>query len=618
MEQGEGDSVVAAFARAGDAVRAAVQAQRALTAELPWLRVRMAVHTGEAQLRDEGNYVGRAIIRCARLRACAHGGQILLSASAAALAADDPGDAELVDLGTVRLRDLSRPERVWQVTAAGLPSGFPPLRSLDAVPHNLPAVLTSFIGREQELATVTGLVREERLVTLTGSGGCGKTRLALHAAADLVEHHPGGTWWVDLAPVTTPDAAAERVAGAVGASAAPGADTTALVVRHLRDAGRTLVVIDNAEHVLGAMAALVDAVLSACPEVHVLVTSREPLGVAGELVWRVPSLRGPAAGVAVAPERLDAYEAARLFLERARRVRPNLVVDDETAAHVVAVCVRLDGIPLALELAAARTRTVPLDRLARGLDDAFRLLTGGARTALPRQQTLLASIAWSVDLLDDAERAVLRRLAVFRGPFPLEAAETVAADDVTVTGYDVLDVISRLVDKSLVLLDDTTGDYRLLETIRQFSLDRLREAGEVASTRDRHSAWFVDWCESLGRGEHDFDIGPTHPMLPDVFAALDWAYDTTPTHAYRISRGLAGVRMLLGPLRRVRPPVRLAGITRRHRRPAGLGRRHRRRRLLRGGYSDVQGSSSWRPGPSGLLDPDDLSSRCHLHAFRQR
>ena len=518
------------------------EAQRALTAELPWLRVRMAVHTGEAQLRDEGNYVGRAIIRCARLRACAHGGQILLSTSAAALVADDPGDAELVDLGTVRLRDLSRPERVWQVIAPGLPSGFPPLRSLDAVPHNLPAVLTSFIGREQELATVTALVREERLVTLTGSGGCGKTRLALHAAADLVEHHPGGTWWVDLAPVTTPDAAAERVAGAVGASAAPGADTTALVVRHLRDAGRTLVVIDNAEHVLATMAALVDAVLSACPEVHVLVTSREPLGVAGELVWRVPSLRGPAAGATVAPERLDAYEAARLFLERARRVRPNLVVDDDTAAHVVAVCVRLDGIPLALELAAARTRTVPLDRLARGLDDAFRLLTGGARTALPRQQTLLASIAWSVDLLDDAERAVLRRLAVFRGPFPLEAAEAVAADDVAVTSYDVLDVISRLVDKSLVLLDDTTGDYRLLETIRQFSLDRLREAGELASTRDRHTAWFVDWCESLDRGDHDFDIGPTHPMLPDVFAALDWAYDTAPTHAYRISRGLAGVR----------------------------------------------------------------------------
>ena len=329
-------------------------------------------------------------------------------------------------------------------------------------------------------------------------------------------------------------------------SAAHGASTTALVVRHLRDAGPTLVVIDNAEHVLAAMAALVDGVLSACPDVRVLVTSREPLGVGGELVWRVPSLRAPAPGTTVAPDRLGAYEAARLFLERARRVRPNLVLDDDGAAHVVAVCARLDGIPLALELAAARTRTVPLDRLARGLDDAFRLLTGGARTALPRQQTLLASIAWSVDLLDDQERAVLRRLAVFQGPFPLEAAEVVAADGVAVTGYDVLDVISRLVDKSLVLLDDTTGDYRLLETIRQFSIDRLRDADELASTRDRHTTWFVDWCESLDRGDHDFDIRPTHPMLPDVFAALDWAYATGPAQAYRIGRGLAGVWLLIG------------------------------------------------------------------------
>jgi predicted ATPase len=280
--------------------------------------------------------------------------------------------------------------------------------------------------------------------------------------------------------------------------------------------------------------------------VGVLVTSREPLGMGNEVVWRVPSLRTPAVGEVVAPERLGTYEAARLLLDRARRVRPKLVVDNDTAAHVVAVCTRLDGIPLALELAAARVRTVPLDRLAGGLADAFRLLTGGARTALPRQQTLLASITWSVDLLDDTERAVLRRLAVFRGPFPLEAAEAVAADDAVVTAYAVLDIISRLVDKSLVVLDDETGHYRLLETIRQFAIDRLRDAGELAITFERHAGWYTDWCESLGRGEHDFDIGPSHPLLTDVFAALDWAYDARPAHAYRISRGLAGVRALLG------------------------------------------------------------------------
>src|SRR3954468_13095153 len=279
VEQGEGDSVVAAFARAGDAVRAAVDAQRALAAELAWLRVRMAVHTGEAQLRDEGNYVGRAIIRCARLRGCAHGGQIVLSASAAALVADDPGEVELVDLGTVRLRDLSRPERVWQAVAPRLPVTFPPLRSLDVAPHNLPTPLTSFVGREAELAAVAALLREERLVTLTGSGGCGKTRLALHAAAEMVDAHPSGTWWVALAPVTTPEGVAEQMAAAVGANTAAGADPTGIVVRHLREAGPTLLVVDNAEHLLDAVAMLVNAVLARCRHVSVLVTSREPLAV---------------------------------------------------------------------------------------------------------------------------------------------------------------------------------------------------------------------------------------------------------------------------------------------------------------------------------------------------
>ena len=450
------------------------------------------MHTGEAHLRDEGNYMGRAVIRCARLRSCAHGGQIVLSAATAALVTDDPGDVELVDLGLVGLRDLSRPERVWQASAPGLPSGFPRLRSLDAARHNLPSVLTSFIGRERELAAVRALLSEERLITLTGSGGCGKTRLALHVAAEMIEDHPGGTWWVDLAPVTSASAVGEQVANAVGISTAPQVDPAALVVRHLRDVGPTLLVVDNAEHVLDAVASLVDLVLAGCDGVRVLVTSREPLGLAGEVVWRVPSLPAPAAGEPVPPERLGVYDAARLFLDRARRVRPNLVIDDAAAAHVVAVCARLDGIPLALELAAVRARTMTLERLARGLDDAFRLLSGGARTALPRQQTLLASIAWSVDLLEQAERAVLRRLAVFRGSFALEAAEMVAADDGVVAAYDVLDLISRLVDKSLVQLDDTAGTYRLLETIRQYSLDQFVATGELASTRDRHCQWYAN------------------------------------------------------------------------------------------------------------------------------
>ncbi|MDQ1425924.1 MAG: hypothetical protein QOD72_3422, partial [Acidimicrobiaceae bacterium] len=613
VEQGEGDSVVGAFARAADAGRAAVEAQRSLTAELPWLRVRMAVHTGEAQLRDEGNYVGRTIIRCARIRACAHGGQIVVSEATAALLADSPGATRLTDLGTVRLRDLSRPEHVWQVVADGLPVSFPPLRSLDAAPHNLPVPRTSFIGRERELAAVAQLVRDERVVTVTGSGGCGKTRLALHTAAELVDAHPGGTWWVDLAPVTTPDAVVDQVAGAVGTAAAPGANSAAALVGHLRGRGATLLVIDNAEHLVGAVAEVVDALVSECPDVRLLVTSREPLGVDGEFVWRVPSLSVPPRDEPTTMERLNAYESARLFLDRARRVRPNLVVDDENAALVASVCARLDGIPLAVELAAARVRSVPLDALARGLDQAFRLLSGGARTAMPRQQTLLASIAWSVDLLDDTERAVLRRLAVFQGSFPLDAAEAVTADGNTVTPYAVLDVIGRLVDKSLVLLDDTNGQYRLLETIRQFALDRMRDAGELLAVRQRYVTWFADWCESLGRGEHDFDLGPTHPALPDVFAALDWAYDNAPRDAYRISRGLAGPRTLIG--RYAEFDRQYAWLSGRDGSddPAGwaaavAGMSQMAMVLGRGDYFELAARAK------GYLDPADVASRCLLRS----
>lgn len=549
VEQGEGDSIVAAFARAGDAVRAAVDAQRRLVAEVPWLKVRMALYTGEAQLRDEGNYIGRALNRCARLRSCGHGGQVLLSASTAALVADDAPGVELRDLGVVRLRDLLRPERVSQVVADGLPDAFPPLRSLDAAPHNLPSALTTFIGREHELGVVTGLVRTERLVTLTGSGGCGKTRLALHAAAEVVDAHTGGTWWVDLAPAVDGLGVLERASTAVGVTAPPGADPVVLLTRHLRELGPTLLVLDNAEHVVADVARLVDAIVSGCPEARVVVTSREPLGIPGEIVWRVPSLTAPARDEHVTLERLDAYEAARLFLDRARRVRPNLAVDDRAVASIVAICSRLDGIPLALELAAARARTVPLQRLAAGLDDAFRMLTGGARTAMPRQQTLLASIGWSVDLLDDRERAVLRRLAVFQGPFELEAAEAVAGGDELVDPYDVLDVLGRLVDKSLVQFDEATGRYRLLETIRQFSLDRLREAKEIVPTRNRHARWFAGWCESLGRGEHDFGIQTSHPALADVFAALEWSYASDAPSAYLIFRGLGKIWSFIGHFR---------------------------------------------------------------------
>ena len=504
----------------------------------------MAVHTGETSPLEGGNYVGLSIIRCARLRACGHGGQILVSAATAALVVD--AGVGLVDLGSVRLRDLARAERVFQVVHPDIPEQFPALRSLDAVPHNLPAALTSLVGRDGDLATVAGLLAEHRLVTLVGSGGCGKTRLAQHAAADVVDQHPAGTWWVELAPLTEETQIAEAVAAALGLGTVIGVDVTVQVVRHLSDAGPTLVVLDNAEHLLDGVARLTDRLLSSCPAVRVVVTSREALGIASEVIWRVPSLTTPPRDERFSPDQLSTFAAVRLFLERARTARPNLVVDEESAPYIAAICTRLDGIPLALELAAARVRSMTLQRLASGLDDAFRLLTGGSRTALPRQQTLLASIAWSVDLLDDVDQAVLRRLAVFQGPFTLDGAEAVTTDDDLVAAVDVLDALARLVDKSLVEFDDTADRYRLLATVRQFGLDRLRDRGELAVTRTRHARWFASVCVDIGRGQRGLDPTAMVSDLLDILAAQEWAFEADPPSAFRMIAGLGWVRTQFG------------------------------------------------------------------------
>ena len=545
VEQGEGDSVVAAFTRAGDAVVAALDAQQRLSDELPWLGVRMAIHTGEAELRDEGNYVGRTIIRGARLRECGHGGQILVSETSAPLVRDAlPDSATLTDLGAARLRDLARSEVVWQLAQAGLRSEFPPLRSLDTTPHNLPVPLTSFVGREREELAAEELLAEHRLVTIAGAGGAGKTRLALQVAAATIGAHRDGCWWVELAPVGDPAEVATRLSTALGLGAALGVDPLGQVVGHLRQQPNVLIVLDNAEHVIDAVAALADQLLTAVSAVRLLVTSREPLGVPGEVVWRIPSLSVPAVPQ-TSLSALSAYDSVRLFIERARAARPNLVVDEHAAPHVAEICVRLDGIPLAIELAAARARSMTLAGIASALHDAFRLLTGGARTVLPRQQTLLASIAWSVDSLTDPERAVFRRLAVFHAPFLLDAAEAVAAGN-DVSAMDVLDVVARLIDKSLVQFHDDSGRYSLLETLRQFGLDRLRDTGELPAVRARHAAWYAQWAEEVGRGEHGLDNVRLAADLIEASAALEWCYESDPPTAARICAGLGDFRASVG------------------------------------------------------------------------
>ena len=492
QEQGEGDSIVAAFGRASDAVKAALDAQVALQLE-PWsvelrtpIRVRMAIHTGEAQMRNEANYVGQAIIRTARLRTIAHGGQVLVSQAARDLAIDQLGaQVDLLDLGSHRLKDLARPEHVWQLVAPELPSEFPPLKSLDAVPNNLPLDLSTFIGREAEISTVAALVAGNRLVTISGAGGAGKTRLAQQVAAQLSDRFEDGTWWVELAPVDR-EAVITLIASAVSVREA------AQLAERL--AGRTLLlVLDNCEHVLDIVSPLVREILAKAPNVRVLATSRGALDVPGEVSWRVPALGLPVDGEAVSVDRLAQYDAVRLFVDRAQRARPNFSLNNENGAAVAGICAGLDGIPLAIELAAARAKSLTPDEILVGLEDSLRLLTGGSRVAMPRQQTLEGSIAWSHALLAPPDRILLRRLSVFAGGWALDAAEEVCADEL-LRRMDVLDGLERLIDQSLVRVEDDGRHtrYGLLETVRQYADRRLVEAGERDRFISAHTEWFRD------------------------------------------------------------------------------------------------------------------------------
>jgi predicted ATPase/DNA-binding CsgD family transcriptional regulator len=513
-------TVVAVFGDVADGLAAAIDMQRHLMDEAApdhgGPAPRTALHTGEALLRDERSYTGAALTRCVRLRDIAHEGQTLLSSATAALVADAlPEGVLLRDLGIHRLRDLSHADRVCEMRTTGFDRDFPPLRSLDAVTHNLPIQLTSFVGRADELAAVERLIRSERLVTLTGAGGAGKTRLAAQAAAELADRWPDGVWWVDLGPVTDPTLVAELTASTIGVMVEPVGGPRRALMLQLRDR-RVLVCLDNCEHLLEASAELVETMLRTCTEVWVLATSREPLGVAGEVVWRVPSLQEE--------------EAVALFVDRASRVRPWFTLDATNEAAVRTLCRRLDGIPLALELAAAWLSTLTPAQIAAGLDDRFALLVRGSRSAARRQQTLAASIDWSHNLLDEADRVVFRRLGAFKGGFTLDAARAVCADGPggAVAESDVLAALGRLVDKSLVVVEERESEarYRLLETIRQYAVDKLVTAGEQEAASDRHLDHFLALGEvtepELEGPRQDATLDWVEAEHDNLRAALDW------------------------------------------------------------------------------------------------
>ena len=529
-----GDGLFVSFPTARAALLACIDAQRAIGGH-QWpdgadVRVRMGLHTGEPMSAASG-YVGIDVHRAARICAAGHGGQVLVSEAARALIGSAlPDGVSFRDLGEHRLKDLAAPVRLYQVLAPGLATEFPSLRSLDTLPNNLPHQLSSFVGRLQEIDDAEARLGTTSMLTLTGPGGVGKTRLALEVGAHMVDAFPDGVWFVELGTLDEGSLIGDTIASALRLKQAnPGAIHTlvaALAERHM------LLILDNCEHLLDPVVEVADALLRRCPDLRIIATSREALGMAGESLMPVPSMSLPepgGPGSSEAFERLAACDAVGLFLDRGRSVMPGFALTEENADAIAQICLRLDGIPLAIELAAARVRSLPPHQIATRLDHRFRLLTGGSRTALPRHRTLRAAMDWSFDMLPEAERVLLPRLSAFAGSFSLEAAEAVVSGG-PVGRDEMIDLLSRLVDKSLLVPEEgsTEARYRLLETIRDYAQERLVEAGDASEVYARHRDWFVALVEQARPG---FFAGAEHaPWLArlsddhdNLRAALRWS-----------------------------------------------------------------------------------------------
>lgn len=526
-----GDAFYAVFAEPIDAVAAAIDSQVDLAAEdwgeLGTLRIRMGLNTGEVERRGT-HYFGHTLYRCARIMATAYGGQVVLSSVTAELVRDGlPDSAGLRSLGTHRLKDLGEPEQIFQLTHPRLMPEFPPLKSLNVLLNNLPTQVTSFVGRERAKAEVLALLGRSRLLTLTGMGGTGKTRLSLEVAAESLDAYADGVWSVDLAPITDGSLVPQAIASVLGVREETGRPLTATLVDHLRGK-RLLLLLDNCEHLVDACGRTADELLRSCPHVRILATSRQVLGIAGETVWVVPPLSLPDPALPLS-EGFDRSEAVRLFIDRACAVLPTFCLSDDNARPIADIVRRVDGIPLAIELAAARVRSLSPEEIAVRLEQRFAILTGGSRAALPRQRTLRALVDWSYDLLEPDERTLFDRLSVFAGGWDLEAAEVVCSEE-PLAFSAILDLLSQLVDKSLVVAEAGPGGamgYRMLETLREYGRERLAESSNAEAVRRRHAEHFVAVAE---RGEREL-TGPRQSewlqrlerVHDDLRAALQWA-----------------------------------------------------------------------------------------------
>ncbi|MGA2761000.1 MAG: adenylate/guanylate cyclase domain-containing protein [Candidatus Cybelea sp.] len=567
-----GDAFCAAFSHAADGVSAALDAQRALAAEdfsaVGGLRVRIAVHSGTTHERD-GDYFGPTVNRVARLLAVVHGEQVVISGETAQLLRDAlPGQAELRDLGSHRLKDLVEPEHVWQLTAPGMRDLFPPLLSLGSLPNNLPRQVTPLIGRDEVLVEVEAMIEQSPLVTLVGTGGVGKTRIALQAGADLLDGSGDGVWFVELAPLSDPSLVAVTIASTLGLREQPERPVLETLLRYLKNR-RLLLILDNCEHVIAETARIAETILRDCPEVRLLATSREALRISGEQPYRMPSLAVPPDVAELTAAQALQCGAVALFVQRATTASAKFRLNDENAPVLGEIVRRLDGIPLAIELAAARVKVLTLPQIAEKLDERFAVLTGGSRTALPRHQTMRALIDWSYDLLSPAEQRLFRRLSIFAGGWTLATAGEVCAGD------DVLDLLSALVDKSLVVAEPAGEQqrYGLLESTREYARERLAESGELEAIARGHAQAYLALAERL---HSTFDSTPdrvwlsrTEPELENWRAALAWSLGAGNDvllgqrlaaklgevwHSFAASEGLRWVRAALDTVNETTPP----------------------------------------------------------------
>lgn len=534
-----GDGIHAVFSKAMDAINASILAQGSFqTSEFfknsqVSINVRMGLHTGEAELRD-GDYFGGTLNRASRIMSIGYGGQTLISGTTLQIAQEHlPAEVSVLDLGRHQLKGLIKSERIFQISTPDLQQEFPPLKSQSHPTNNLPAELTSLIGRERELAEAASKLEEARLLTLIGPGGTGKTRLSIQLGSQFLSNFEDGVWLVEFASIADPSLILQTIASTFEIGEVPGVPLNTLVHDYLREK-HLLIILDNCEHLVEASAKVADEMLHVATNIKIIASSREALGINGETVYRVPSLSLPEEN-AVTKDAAMRFESVQLFVERASAANRKFFLTDENAASVAQICTRLDGIPLAIELAASRITVFSPEQIAKRLDHRFKLLTGGSRTALPRQQTLRALIDWSYDLLTGDERALLRRLSVFAGGWTFEAAETIC------NNVDMFEHLPQLINKSLVTVKNENDEprYFLLETIRQYARDKLLEYGEGEGTRNRHLAFYLNMAETAQPGllkrSHELEwLTRLETEYDNIRTAIEWGLSIEPVAVMRI------------------------------------------------------------------------------------